>query len=71
MTGYHLTMHDSLTIPTHAEISSRWPGMSQEQVYGLSSEYQAQANQLADLDLEDVYDRIKALDSSDLDVFDS
>jgi hypothetical protein len=64
-------MDDTLTVPTHAEILSRWPGMSQEQVFELSSEYEAQAKRLAELDLVDVYDRIKALDSSDSDVFNS
>jgi nuclear pore complex protein Nup133 len=59
--GYHLYMSDALPTPLASEIASRWPGMSAEEVGGLAKDYVRESEQLKELDLEDVYNRVKEL----------
>ncbi|KAJ7685205.1 hypothetical protein DFH06DRAFT_34186 [Mycena polygramma] len=59
--GYDTTPDVALVIPTEAEIKSRWPGLSSEQVDALLQDYTLECDKLGDLDLNDVYDRIREL----------
>jgi nuclear pore complex protein Nup133 len=63
--GYHLRMPQAFPIPSLSEISSRWPGMSQDQVDAIAMDYQAEAERMAELELDDVYDRIRELAAAD------
>ncbi|KAJ7172457.1 methyltransferase type 11 [Mycena filopes] len=49
------------TSPDAALIKSRWPGLSSEQVGALLQDYMLECDQLGDLDLNDVYERIREL----------
>jgi nuclear pore complex protein Nup133 len=61
--GYHLKFDKTLPTPSTAEISSRWPGMSPDEVEGLRADYQHESNKVKELGLEDVYDRVRELAS--------
>lgn len=51
----------ALAIPTHATFSSRWPGMSQDEREALERDYRSETNELDELNLEDVYHRVREL----------
>ncbi|KAJ7109426.1 hypothetical protein C8R44DRAFT_634983 [Mycena epipterygia] len=59
--GYDTSPDVALVIPTEAEITSRWPGLSSEQVDALLQDYTLECDKLGDLDLNDVYDRVREL----------
>jgi nuclear pore complex protein Nup133 len=59
--GYDTNPDVALVTPTEAEITSRWPGLSSEQVDALLQDYTLECDKLGDLDLNDVYDRIREL----------
>ncbi|KAF7338280.1 Methyltransferase type 11 [Mycena venus] len=59
--GYDTSPDVALVIPTEAEITSRWPGLSSEQVDALLQDYTLECDKLGELDLNDVYDRIREL----------
>ncbi|KAJ7285784.1 hypothetical protein C8J57DRAFT_1431461 [Mycena rebaudengoi] len=59
--GYDTSPDVALVIPTEAEIKSRWPGLSSEQVDALMRDYTLECDRLGDLDLGDVYERVKEL----------
>lgn len=61
--GYFVSIADACVVPSDQEISSRWPGMSQEDVEGIYEEYRNESERLAELGLDDVYDRIQQLAS--------
>lgn len=56
----------ALIIPTTADIASRWPGMSGEQIDGVIQDYNFECDKLGELDLDDVYDRVKELATEDV-----
>jgi nuclear pore complex protein Nup133 len=56
-----LTPEKSLQIPTADEITSRWPGMSQEQVAAIQEDYMQESDKLERLRLEDVIERVREL----------
>ncbi|KAJ6630853.1 hypothetical protein B0H10DRAFT_2160229 [Mycena sp. CBHHK59/15] len=62
--GYDTSPDVALMIPTEAEITSRWPGLSNEQVDALVQDYRFECDKLGDLDLNDVYDRVRELAAS-------
>ncbi|KAJ7046830.1 hypothetical protein C8F04DRAFT_1227029 [Mycena alexandri] len=59
--GYDTSPDVALVIPTEAEITSRWPGLSSEQVGALLQDYMLECDRLGELDLNDVYERIREL----------
>ncbi|KAJ6547586.1 hypothetical protein B0H19DRAFT_1266498 [Mycena capillaripes] len=59
--GYDTSPDVALLMPTEAEITSRWPGLSSEQVAALLQDYTLECDKLGDLDLNDVYDRVREL----------
>ncbi|KAJ7774888.1 hypothetical protein B0H16DRAFT_78349 [Mycena metata] len=59
--GYDTSPDVALMIPTEAEITSRWPGLSSEQVGALLQDYTLECDRLGELDLNDVYERIREL----------
>ncbi|KAJ7111560.1 hypothetical protein C8R43DRAFT_1091558 [Mycena crocata] len=59
--GYDTSPDMALMIPTEAEITSRWPGLSSEQVDALVRDYTLECDRLGDLDLNDVYERVREL----------
>lgn len=64
--GYILWPSEALPSPTQAEVASRWPGMPLDEVAALTRDYEWESRQLAELQLEDVVDRIKELASEDI-----
>ncbi|PPR00501.1 hypothetical protein CVT24_005524 [Panaeolus cyanescens] len=52
---------ESLVVPTLEEITSRWPGMSGDQVEMLQGDYAWEQDTLGELLLEDIYMRIQEL----------
>lgn len=42
-------------------ISSRWPGMPQEEMETLARDYRSEGIQLDEMNLEDVYHRVREL----------
>ncbi|KAG5645239.1 hypothetical protein DXG03_006656 [Asterophora parasitica] len=59
--GYETTPDVALMTPARNEIASRWPGLSQEQVDALVGDYNIECDRLGDLDLNDVYHRVREL----------
>jgi len=59
--GYDTSPDVALVIPTAAEVTSRWPGLSTEQVDALLQDYTLECDKLGELDLNDVYDRVREL----------
>ncbi|KAJ7452358.1 hypothetical protein B0H11DRAFT_1742097 [Mycena galericulata] len=59
--GYDTSPDVALVIPTEAEIKSRWPGLSSEQVNALVEDYTLECDKLGELNLDDVYDRVREL----------
>ncbi|KAJ7905514.1 Non-repetitive/WGA-negative nucleoporin C-terminal-domain-containing protein [Mycena olivaceomarginata] len=59
--GYDTSPDSALVIPTETEITSRWPGLSSEQVDALLQDYTQECDKLGELDLNDVYERIREL----------
>ena len=57
--GYILSPSQALRVPSLAELSSRWPGMSPEQIEALGEDYQEQSDLLAGYDLAEVFVRAR------------
>jgi nuclear pore complex protein Nup133 len=64
--GYDSTPESALMIPTTSEIASRWPGMSPDQVEAIAQDYQLESDRLSELELNDVYYRVKELAAHDV-----
>ncbi|GLB34911.1 putative non-repetitive/WGA-negative nucleoporin C-terminal [Lyophyllum shimeji] len=59
--GFETLPDVALMTPTLSEIASRWPGLSQEQIEALVQDYNLECDQLGELDLNDVYHRVREL----------
>ncbi|TFK76396.1 hypothetical protein BDN72DRAFT_755585 [Pluteus cervinus] len=59
--GYETTPDVALIVPSPTEITSRWPGTAPEHVDALIEDYNMECDRLGDLDLNDVYHRIREL----------
>jgi nuclear pore complex protein Nup133 len=59
--GYDLLPAQALPVPSPAEISSRWPGMSPDQAEAIAQDYKSESDELAELALDDVYHRVREL----------
>jgi nuclear pore complex protein Nup133 len=57
--GYILSPSQALAEPSLAELSSRWPGMSPEQIEALHIDYQEESALLAEYDLTEVFGRAR------------
>ncbi|KAG5635761.1 hypothetical protein H0H81_010181 [Sphagnurus paluster] len=59
--GYETLPDLALITPSEAEITSRWPGLSQEEVDDLIQDYNLECDRLGEMDLNDVYHRVREL----------
>lgn len=57
--GYILPPSQALAVPTLAELSSRWPGMSPEQIEALREDHQEESDLLAEYDLAEAFSRAR------------
>ncbi|KAI9509614.1 Non-repetitive/WGA-negative nucleoporin C-terminal-domain-containing protein [Russula earlei] len=57
--GYIVPPNQALAVPSIGELTSRWPGLSPEQIEALHEDYQGESNLLAEYDLAEVYDRAR------------
>jgi len=57
--GYILPPNQALAVPSSAELPSRWPGMSPEQIEALHEDYEEESALLEEYDLAEVYDRAR------------
>ncbi|KAI0094031.1 Non-repetitive/WGA-negative nucleoporin C-terminal-domain-containing protein [Irpex rosettiformis] len=64
--GYVLLPSDALPVPTQAEVASRWPGIPPDDVAALAKDYESESQELANLRLEDVVDRVRELANEDM-----
>jgi len=60
-TGYETSPDHAIIHPTTGEVSSRWTGLSQEQVDGIASDCRRECERLKQLHLEDIYHRVREL----------
>ena len=51
----------SLLVPTVTDISARWSGVSSEQIEAIVEDYNFERDNLGELELEDIYNRVKEL----------
>jgi nuclear pore complex protein Nup133 len=65
--GYILQPGEALPVPTISELASRWPGMAPEQLEEIQKDYTLESDNLGDLELEDVYERVRELAVASLD----
>ncbi|KAG6898380.1 hypothetical protein C0992_009055 [Termitomyces sp. T32_za158] len=65
--GYETPPDEALIVPTTTEIKSRWPGFTQEQVEALVQDYNLECDRLGELDLNDVFHRVRELAVHDVD----
>lgn len=59
--GFETAPDVALMVPSTTEIISRWPGTSPDQIEGLVEDYNLECDRLGELDLNDVYGRIREL----------
>ena len=64
--GYETVPDVALMIPSTEEIASRWPGKPQDQIERLIQDYNLECDRLGDMDLNDVYHRVRELAVEDL-----
>lgn len=64
--GYILQPAEALPVPTASELASRWPGMAPDHVEEVLSDYTLESDILGDLELEDVWDRVRELAEASL-----
>ncbi|KAJ3516620.1 hypothetical protein NLJ89_g1011 [Agrocybe chaxingu] len=57
---------EALMIPSYEEITSRWPGLSTDQVESLITDYNSEQDRLGELDLDDIFTRIHELASQEV-----
>ncbi|KAF8921233.1 hypothetical protein CPB85DRAFT_1428242 [Mucidula mucida] len=63
---YEANPQVALLPPTIDEISSRWPGMPSEDVESLFNDYVLEQDRLGELELDDVYDKVRVLAEEDI-----
>ncbi|KAJ2920658.1 hypothetical protein H1R20_g16437, partial [Candolleomyces eurysporus] len=59
--GYEASPDVALIVPTPAEISSRWSGISSDQVEAIVEDYNFECDRLGELELEDIFHRVREL----------
>ena len=64
--GYETLPDEALLVPSPDEISSRWPGLSSAEVEALVQDYNLECDRLGEMDLNDVYPRIRELAEHDI-----
>ena len=55
-------------IPTKEELESRWPGHTVAQLEALAKDYKRERQQLLDLDLESIVERVKELAAMEMEI---
>ncbi|KAF9454530.1 hypothetical protein P691DRAFT_655678 [Macrolepiota fuliginosa MF-IS2] len=64
--GSEVKPDDALVIPTPEEMSSRWPGMSPEQLEAVVNDYTCEMDTLGELELDDeLFQRVRELTAQD------
>jgi nuclear pore complex protein Nup133 len=63
--GFILDASEALAPPTLAQVQSRWPGVPDEDIEEILQDFEWESEQLKELGLEDVVERIKELALSD------
>lgn len=63
--GYLLLPSEVLGVPERNEIASRWPGLPPEEIDALKGDYEAESLRVKDMELGDVFERVKELVSDD------
>ncbi|KAF5315570.1 hypothetical protein D9611_004731 [Ephemerocybe angulata] len=63
---YNASPDVALIVPTQAEITSRWPGTSAELIEAIVEDYNYERDSLGELDLQDVYLRVKEMAIQDV-----
>lgn len=56
-----LTPDAAAMMPTAAEISARWSGLSNDEIEALEHDYQAECERLSSYELTDAYTRVQEL----------
>jgi nuclear pore complex protein Nup133 len=64
--GYVTEPNVALLIPAATELSSRWPGLPPDQIEALMQDFTFECDKLGDLELDDVYERVKELVEKDV-----
>lgn len=59
--GYDASPDVALIVPTSAEVLSRWSGVNGDQIGDIMEDYNYERDTLGDLDLEDIFVRVKEL----------
>ncbi|KAG2020222.1 methyltransferase type 11 [Coprinopsis cinerea AmutBmut pab1-1] len=59
--GYETSPDVALMVPSASEIAARWSGLSQEQIEAIVEDYNLERDKLGELELEDIYHRIREL----------
>ncbi|KAJ3744726.1 Non-repetitive/WGA-negative nucleoporin C-terminal-domain-containing protein [Lentinula detonsa] len=64
--GFEIDPDLALVVPTVEEISSRWPGLPQDQVERIHDDYEIECDKLGDFELEEAYSRVRELAEIDI-----
>lgn len=64
--GFILLPNEVSGVPSQSEIASRWPGLPSEEIAALTADYERESSTVADLELNDVCERVKELASDDI-----
>ena len=62
--GYILQPAEALPVPTEGELAGRWPGLAPDQIEEVLSDYTFESDTLGELDLDDVWERVRELAQS-------
>lgn len=63
--GYEMIPDEALLVPSGKEIATRWPGLSVEEVEDLIRDYEMERDKLGEMDLSDVYHRVRLMATQD------
>lgn len=63
--GYILLPSQAMEAPRVSEISSRWPGMSADELDALMRDYKSECDKLRNLNLEEMFERVRLLVEGD------
>lgn len=63
--GFESSPDAALEVPSVGDIAARWSGLPSDQVEAILEDYCFERDQLGDLELQDVYMRVRELASQD------
>ena len=64
-TGFESSPDVALAVPSLSDIAARWSGLPSDQIEAIAEDYCLERDQLGELELEDVYVRVRELASQD------